>query len=115
MLLNILINSLVLILFLLPLSPFARAESPSRLLTKQELLQQLQQAQAYLHQGASNQATVLGEQILQSTQQQKLPELEAIAFGILGNTQFIQGNFTKAINYYQAKLAIADSLKNPNS
>jgi CHAT domain-containing protein len=112
MLLNILINSLVLILFLLPLSPFARAESPSRLLTKQELLQQLQQAQAYLHQGASNQATVLGEQILQSTQQQKLPELEAIALGILGNTQFIQGNFTKAINYYQVSLQIADSLKN---
>jgi len=113
MLLNILVNSLILALLLLPLSPFARAESPSRLLTKQELLQQLQQAQAYLHQGASNQATVLGEQILQSTQQQKLPELEAIALGILGNTEFIQGNFTKAINYYQVSLQIADSLKNP--
>jgi len=111
--LNILINSLIVTLLLIPLLPAARAESPSSLLTKQEILQQLQQAQAYLHQGASNQATVLGEQILHSTQQQKLRELEAIAFGILGNGHFIQGNFTKAIDYYQASLQIADSLKNP--
>ena len=51
--LNIFINSLFLTLILMNLSPLARAESSSRLLTKQELLQQLQQVQAYLHQGAS--------------------------------------------------------------
>jgi hypothetical protein len=51
--LNIFINSLLLTLILMNLSPLARAESSSRLLTKQEVLQQLQQVQAYLHQGAS--------------------------------------------------------------
>jgi tetratricopeptide (TPR) repeat protein len=110
--LNIFINSLLLTLILMNLSPLARAESSSRLLTKQELLQQLQQVQAYLHQGASYQATVLGEQLLRSTQKQKLPELEAIALGVLGNAQFMQGNFTKAIDYYQASLQIANSLNN---
>ena len=57
--LNVFINSLILTLVLMFLSPLTRAESSSKLLTKQELLQQLQQVQAYLHQGASYQATVL--------------------------------------------------------
>ena len=51
--LNVFINSLILTLVLMFLSPLTRAESSSKLLTKQELLQQLQQVQAYLHQGAS--------------------------------------------------------------
>ena len=50
--LNVFINSLILTLVLMFLSPLTRAESSSKLLTKQELLQQLQQVQAYLHQGA---------------------------------------------------------------
>jgi CHAT domain-containing protein len=93
------------------LSP-ALGQPSSTIPSHTELFQQLQQAQGYLHQGASNQATVLGEQILHSTQQQKLPELEAIALGVLGNAQFMQGNFTKAIDYYQASLLIADDFKN---
>ncbi len=105
---NLLKMYLVISLLLIPLS--SRAENPSAFLTKTDLLQQLQQAQAYLHQGATQQARVLGEQILHSTQQQNLPELEAIALGVLGNTQFMQGNFTKAIDYYQASLRIANSL-----
>ena len=71
---------------------------------------QLQQAQTSLHQGDSQHAIKLAQQILHTTPN---PQLQAIALGIIGNAYFLQGKFSQATDTYQTSLDIAQTLNNP--